>query len=79
MKSHYLLVCNPPLKTHIIGQLRNQLQTLQIFTYFAIFLSKYSKLLLFLEIVSGNFLVVQWLGLHASTAGGHGFDPWSGN
>ena len=23
--------------------------------------------------------VVQWLGLRASTAGGHGFDPWSGS
>ena len=26
----------------------------------------------------GNFLAVQWLGLCASTAGGHRFDPWSG-
>ena len=27
----------------------------------------------------GNFLAVQGLGLRASTAGGPGFDPWSGN
>ena len=31
---------------------------------------------------SGTSLVVQWLGLHASTAGGSfptSFNPWSGN
>ena len=28
---------------------------------------------------SGNSLEAQRLGLGASTAGGHGFDPWSGN
>ena len=33
-------------------------------------LSKYS---------SGTSLVVQWLKLCTDTAGGHGFDPWSGN
>ena len=27
----------------------------------------------------GTFLVVQWLGFCASTAGGCRFDPWSGN
>ena len=27
----------------------------------------------------GYSLVVQWLGLHASTAGGHRFHPWSEN
>ena len=26
----------------------------------------------------GTSLAVQWLGLHASNAGGHGFDPWLG-
>ena len=28
---------------------------------------------------AGISLVVQWLGLHAFTAGGLRFDPWSGN
>ena len=27
----------------------------------------------------GNSLMVQWLGLQASTAGAPGFDPWLGN
>ena len=29
-------------------------------------------------LTSGDFLVAQWLKLHASNTG-HGFDPWSGN
>ena len=28
---------------------------------------------------SRNFLMVQWLGLQASTAKKHEFDPWAGN
>ena len=27
----------------------------------------------------GNSLAVQWLGLHALTTKGSGFNPWSGN
>ena len=32
-----------------------------------------------IKVYQGNLLVVQWLGLCTSTAGGHGADPWSGN
>ena len=31
------------------------------------------------KVSKGTSLVVQWLRLCASTAGGCGFDPWSGS
>ena len=31
------------------------------------------------KLASRTSLEVQWLRLHTSTAGGHRFDPWSGN
>ena len=37
-----------------------------------------SELVAFKKAKDGNSLAVQWLGLHALTAGSR-FDPWSGN
>ena len=38
-----------------------------------------SVLSLGFKIIPGTSLVVQWLRLHTPSAGGLGFNPWSGN
>ena len=41
--------------------------------------TRIEKIIIFQDCNGGSSLAVQWLRLHTSTAGGHGFSLWSGN